>query len=137
MLLFNNFALVVRLVTGLLKTAQGPPLGSDSPLTPQQESHLKITATKCLVAILRSMGEWTDKQLLTSIQKEDHLAASLDPSALELSAKEFQTQDSLQTDVSSPRKSSSPALTDAASLEQRRAYKMELQVNKQGRNSSF
>nr|CAD1835494.1 unnamed protein product [Ananas comosus var. bracteatus] len=52
-----------RMVNGLLKTAQGPPPGVSTTLVPPQDTAMKSEAMKCLVAILRSMGDWMNKQL--------------------------------------------------------------------------
>eukprot|EP00897_Mesotaenium_endlicherianum_P001745 jgi/Mesen1/1599/ME000134S00728 len=52
-----------RMVNGLLKTAQGVPPGADSTLNPQQDAGLKLAAIKCLVGVLRCMGNWTNRQL--------------------------------------------------------------------------
>ena len=51
------------MVNGLLKTAQGPPAGVPTTLVPPQDTTMKSEAMKCLVAILRSMGDWMNKQL--------------------------------------------------------------------------
>lgn len=52
-----------RMVNGLLKTAQGAPPGMVMTLSPLQEATMKLEAIKCLVAILKSMGDWMNKQL--------------------------------------------------------------------------
>ncbi|KAG8096800.1 hypothetical protein GUJ93_ZPchr0013g34493 [Zizania palustris] len=85
-----------RMVNGLLKTAQGPPAGVTTTLVPPQDTTMKSEAMKCLVAILRSMGDWMNMQLRIP-------------------------------DPDSPKLKMSNGVSEAASLEQRRAYKMELQ----------
>ena len=56
-------ALPCRMVNGLLKTVQGVPPGADSTLQPSQDAQLRLAAIRCLVSVLRSMGQWTNKQL--------------------------------------------------------------------------
>ena len=51
------------MVNGLLKTAQGVPPGVMTTLLPPQEATLKLEAMKSLVAVLKSMGDWMNKQL--------------------------------------------------------------------------
>ncbi|KAI0500232.1 hypothetical protein KFK09_018441 [Dendrobium nobile] len=52
-----------RMVNGLLKTAQGTHSGAVTTLVPPQDAMMKLEAMRCLVAILRSMGEWMNKQM--------------------------------------------------------------------------
>ncbi|XP_020683797.1 brefeldin A-inhibited guanine nucleotide-exchange protein 2 isoform X1 [Dendrobium catenatum] len=52
-----------RMVNGLLKTAQGTHSGAATTLVPPQDAMMKLEAMRCLVAILRSMGEWMNKQM--------------------------------------------------------------------------
>ncbi|PKA61135.1 Brefeldin A-inhibited guanine nucleotide-exchange protein 2 [Apostasia shenzhenica] len=52
-----------RLVNCLLKTAQGAPPGVSTTFAPPQDSVMKLEAKECLVAILKSMGEWINKQM--------------------------------------------------------------------------
>ncbi|XP_020576341.1 brefeldin A-inhibited guanine nucleotide-exchange protein 2-like [Phalaenopsis equestris] len=51
-----------RMVNGLLKTAQGHS-GAATTFVPPQDAMMKLEAMRCLVAILRSMGEWMNKQM--------------------------------------------------------------------------
>lgn len=51
------------MVNGLLKTAQGVPPGTATTLLPPQEATMKLEAMKCLGSILKSMGDWVNKQL--------------------------------------------------------------------------
>lgn len=51
------------MVNGLLKTAQGVPNGAETSLNPVQDAALKLAAIKCLVGVLRSMGNWLNRQL--------------------------------------------------------------------------
>nr|XP_024388580.1 brefeldin A-inhibited guanine nucleotide-exchange protein 2-like isoform X2 [Physcomitrium patens] len=52
-----------RMVNGLLKTAQGVPNGAETSLNPVQDAAFKLAAIKCLVGVLRSMGNWLNRQL--------------------------------------------------------------------------
>ncbi|KAE9610730.1 hypothetical protein Lal_00021229 [Lupinus albus] len=59
----NSPNIFERMVNGLLKTAQGVPPGLTTTLLPPQETILKLEAMKGLVAVLKSMGDWMNKQL--------------------------------------------------------------------------
>ncbi|PPD91846.1 hypothetical protein GOBAR_DD11205 [Gossypium barbadense] len=59
----NSSNIFERMVNGLLKTAQGVPPGVATTLLPPQEATMKLEAMRCLVAILRSMGDWMNQQL--------------------------------------------------------------------------
>lgn len=111
------------MVNGLLKTAQGVPHGVASTLLPPQDITMKLEAMKCLVAILKSMGDWMNKQLRIP-----------DPH----STKKLEQTDNT-TDVGNPPIENgttnengpvegSDSHSDASTIEQRRAYKLELQV---------
>lgn len=116
------------MVNGLLKTAQGVPPGTATSLLPPQEATMKLEAMKCLVAILKSMGDWMNKQLRIP-----------DPH----SAKKYETAENDSEPASPPMANgngdeaaevtdsfseASSEVSDAAVIEQRRAYKLELQV---------
>ncbi|KAG2404437.1 Brefeldin A-inhibited guanine nucleotide-exchange protein [Vigna angularis] len=58
----NSTNIFERMVNGLLKTAQGVPPGATTTVLPPQEETLKLEAMKCLVAVLKSMGDWMNKQ---------------------------------------------------------------------------
>lgn len=51
------------MVNGLLKTAQGACSGVATSLVSSQDAMIKLEAMRCLVAFLRSMGEWMNKQM--------------------------------------------------------------------------
>ncbi|KAA0059594.1 brefeldin A-inhibited guanine nucleotide-exchange protein 1 isoform X1 [Cucumis melo var. makuwa] len=110
-----------RIVNGLLKTALGPPSGSTTTLSPAQDITFRLESVKCLVSIIKSMGTWMDQQMKlddTNILKTSENDASPEN---QLSGEETAAVDSeLQTDGNSE-------FSDAATLEQRRAYKIELQ----------
>ncbi|XP_022989285.1 brefeldin A-inhibited guanine nucleotide-exchange protein 1-like [Cucurbita maxima] len=110
-----------RIVNGLLKTALGPPSGSTSTLSPAQDITFRHESVKCLVSIIKSMGTWMDQQL--KLDDTYFLKTSESDVSLEncLSGEETAAVDSeLHPD-------GNPEFSDAATLEQRRAYKIELQ----------
>ncbi|CAI7831551.1 unnamed protein product, partial [Closterium sp. NIES-54] len=59
----STVSIFERMVSGLLKTAQGVPPGADSTLNAAQDQQLRLAAIKCMVGVLRSMGSWTNRQL--------------------------------------------------------------------------
>ncbi|KAL8495472.1 hypothetical protein ACS0TY_019568 [Phlomoides rotata] len=115
-----------RMVNGLLKTAQGASPGVSTTLQPPQDVSMKLEAMKCLVAILKCMGDWMNKQLqipdFHSLKKLDAADNSSDPgSPPYLNGTEEPSEGSdTQSETSSD-------FSDASVLEQRRAYKLELQ----------
>ncbi|KAH6817824.1 SEC7-like guanine nucleotide exchange family protein [Perilla frutescens var. frutescens] len=116
-----------RMVNGLLKTAQGVPPGVSSTLQPSQDASMKLEAMKCLVAILRCMGNWMNKQLrIPDIQSSRKLDAADNgsdtgsPLYLNGNADE-------PTEGSDTQSEASSEVSDVSTLEQRRAYKLELQ----------
>ncbi|KAM1764560.1 hypothetical protein EV2_003811 [Malus domestica] len=115
-----------RIVNGLLKTALGPPTGSTTTLSPVQDITFRHESVKCLVSIINSMGSWMDQQLSmgdsylpktnesdTSAEKTEN---SSTPNGEEGAAFDNEVHPEGSAEVS-----------DAATLEQRRAYKLELQ----------
>lgn len=111
-----------RMVNGLLKTALGPPSGSTTTLSPAQDVSFRLESVKCLVSIIKSMGTWMDQQLKLDdtyfLKTSENDASPENP----LSGEETAAVDpELQSDGNSE-------FSDAATLEQRRAYKIELQV---------
>ncbi|KAJ4846622.1 Protein big1 [Turnera subulata] len=112
-----------RIVNGLLKTAMGPPSGSTTTLSPAQDITFRHESVKCLVSIIKSMGTWMDQQLKVgdvylpkssdsdALSENQPIPGGEDPSPLE---------NDLHSEVNSE-------MSNAATLEQRRAYKMELQ----------
>ncbi|GMJ06760.1 BIG1 [Hibiscus trionum] len=112
-----------RIVNGLLKTAQGPPPGSSTTLSAVQDITFRHESVKCLVGIIKSMGAWMDQQLKigdsdlpkgfeSDTSAESHLAPLAEDGAV--------PDCELHPEINSE-------LSDAAALEQRRAYKIELQ----------
>ncbi|GAB2224201.1 hypothetical protein Droror1_Dr00004952 [Drosera rotundifolia] len=122
----NSSNIFERMVNGLLKTAQGVPAGAVTTLLPPQEATMKFEAMKCLVAILKSMGDWMNKQLripdshsLKKFEYADESAESVLPSANGNAEELAEGSDSHSETVSD--------VSDAQTIEQRRAYKLELQ----------
>ncbi|XP_073119296.1 brefeldin A-inhibited guanine nucleotide-exchange protein 1-like [Henckelia pumila] len=111
-----------RTVNGLLKTALGPPPGSTTTLSPAQDMTFRHESVKCLVRIIKSMGSWMDHQLKVGdvnppkLSDNENLTES--PSNL--------NEDTNFTDYELPSQANSE-FSDAISLEQRRAYKLEMQ----------
>ncbi|KAF5745827.1 brefeldin A-inhibited guanine nucleotide-exchange protein 1 [Tripterygium wilfordii] len=112
-----------RVVNGLLKTALGPTPGSTTTLSTAHDITFRHESVKCLVSIIRSMGAWMDQQLKVGdsyvprnsendVLTENHST----PSAEDGTIPDFE----LHAEITSE-------LSDAATLEQRRAYKIELQ----------
>lgn len=120
--------IMFRMVNGLLKTAQGVPPGTATTLLPPQEAAMKLEAMKCLVAILKSMGDWLNKQLRLPVSnllnKSDALEIDLGPGSPQLTNGNADES----ADGSDTYSESSGGTSDALAIEQRRAYKLELQV---------
>lgn len=138
------------MVNGLLKTAQGVPNGAETSLNPVQDAALKLAAIKCLVGVLRSMGNWLNRQLrltdsspyIKSNDGEENASESGDTasaSALAPAPGSETGEESVEKiddkngekngDVSSTSESRPAEETsEAATFEQRRAYKLEVQV---------
>ena len=118
------------MVNGLLKTAQGVPPGVATTLLPPQEGTMKLDAMRCLVAILKSMGDWMNKQLRIpdphSLKKFDGVENSLDPGNLQL----VNGNGDEPVEGSDSHSEASSEVSDASTIEQRRAYKLELQASK-------
>ncbi|KAJ4963958.1 hypothetical protein NE237_023897 [Protea cynaroides] len=110
-----------RTVNGLVKTALGPPPGSTTTLTLSQDMAFRVESIKCLVGIIKSMGAWMDQQMRAtdlSLLKSPESDASTDNHSM-LNGEEGAAVDcELETNSE---------LSEAATLEQRRAYKIEFQ----------
>ncbi|KDP47031.1 hypothetical protein JCGZ_10758 [Jatropha curcas] len=112
-----------RIVNGLLKTALGPPPGSTTTLSSAQDITFRHESVKCLVGIIKSMGAWMDQQLIIEesyVLKSSESDASTEnhstPTGDDASSPDYDFHSEVNSEMS-----------DAASLEQRRAYKIELQ----------
>ncbi|OAY54721.1 brefeldin A-inhibited guanine nucleotide-exchange protein 1 isoform X1 [Manihot esculenta] len=112
-----------RIVNGLLKTALGPPPGSTTTLSSAQDITFRHESVKCLVGIIKSMGAWMDQQLIieesyvpksseSDVSTENHS----NPSGEDASSPDYDLHAEANSEIS-----------DTASFEQRRAYKIELQ----------
>ncbi|XP_057859507.1 brefeldin A-inhibited guanine nucleotide-exchange protein 2 isoform X2 [Cryptomeria japonica] len=117
-----------RMVNGLLKTAQGVPPGAATTLLPAQDATMKLEALKCLVGVLRSMGDWMNRQLripdshlLKNVEVDDGNTEYANNSHLSNEVGE----ESVDGGDSHPE--TGTETSEAASFEQRRAYKLELQ----------
>lgn len=118
------------MVNGLLKTAQGVPPGATTTLLPPQEVTLKVDAMTCLVAVLKSMGDWMNRQLRIP---DTHSLKKYEPAD---SSPETGSPPHLVNghgdepiDGSDSHSESSTDVSDVQTIEQRRAYKLELQVH--------
>eukprot|EP00252_Welwitschia_mirabilis_P000957 TRINITY_DN10944_c0_g1_i1.p1 TRINITY_DN10944_c0_g1~~TRINITY_DN10944_c0_g1_i1.p1 ORF type:complete len:1770 (+),score=306.81 TRINITY_DN10944_c0_g1_i1:196-5505(+) len=124
----NSSNIFERMVNGLLKTAQGVPPGAATTLLPTQDATFKLEALKCLVAVLKSMGDWMNKQLRISeshyLKNGEVDEASTEPISV-LPAINDGVEES--TDGADIQPEPGSETTDVATFEQRRAYKLELQ----------
>ncbi|XP_042512554.1 brefeldin A-inhibited guanine nucleotide-exchange protein 2-like [Macadamia integrifolia] len=123
----NSSNIFERMVNGLLKTAQGVAPGTATTLLPAQDTTMKLEAMKCLVAILRSMGDWMNRQLRIT-----------DPcSPMKIEAAENSPENGTHpmangiedepAEASDSHSETSNEVSDVSTIEQRRAYKLELQ----------
>lgn len=115
---------VFRIVNGLLKTALGPPPGSSTTLTAVQDITFRHESVKCLVSIIKAMGTWMDQQFSVG---ESLLPKSVENEAPGDNYSNPNEEDGTTTDHDFHPDLSSES-SEAATLEQRRAYKIELQV---------
>nr|GMC81207.1 brefeldin A-inhibited guanine nucleotide-exchange protein 1 [Ipomoea batatas] len=120
----SNFTLLIT-VNGLLKTALGPPPGSTTSLSPAQDMTFRLESVKCLVRIINSMGAWMDQQLKVGesnpvkFSDSESKMENITPHSEEGNLADFE----LHLEASSE-------FSNAVTLEQRRAYKLEIQVVK-------
>ncbi|XP_057980125.1 brefeldin A-inhibited guanine nucleotide-exchange protein 2-like [Malania oleifera] len=123
----NSSNIFERMVNGLLKTAQGGLPGAATTLLPPQDVTMKLEAMKCLVAILRSMGDWMNKQLRIpdahSSKKFEAAESSPEPGN-HLMANGNGDE---SVEGSDSHSEASSEVSDVSTIEQRRAYKLELQ----------
>ncbi|XP_022743959.1 brefeldin A-inhibited guanine nucleotide-exchange protein 1-like isoform X2 [Durio zibethinus] len=111
-----------RIVNGLLKTALGPPPGSSTTLSAVQDITFRHESVKCLVGIIKSMGAWMDQQLKIgdsdfpkSIESDTSAESHPTPTAEDGTVPDCELLPEMNSELS-----------DAATLEQHRAYKIEL-----------
>ncbi|KAJ6678208.1 hypothetical protein OIU85_008765, partial [Salix viminalis] len=123
----NSSNIFERMVNGLLKTAQGAPPGTATTLLPPQEVTMKLEAMKSLVAILKSMGDWMNKQLHIpdphSAKKPDAAENIPGPGSLPMANG---NGDEAVEGLDSHSETSAEA-SDVSTIEQQRAYKLEFQ----------
>lgn len=91
---------------------------------------MKLEAMKCLVGVLRSIGDWMNKQLRIpdphSNKKFDATENSLESGGLPMANGNSEEP----VEGSDTHSEASSEASDALTIEQRRAYKLELQVSK-------
>lgn len=115
------------IVNGLVKTALGVPQGTATSLSPAQDQTFRIESVKCLATVIKSMGLWMDQQLKigdftpksTEITDGAHSVDSFGS---------FSVEEGSGSDFDSNISDSGSEVSDASTLEQRRVYKLELQV---------
>ncbi|KAM7275057.1 hypothetical protein ACFE04_016923 [Oxalis oulophora] len=124
----NSSNIFERMVNGLHKTAQGIPPGTVTTLLPPQEATMKLAAMKCLVDILKSMGDWMNKQLRIPDPHLTKIYESMEaiPEAGSLPAVDVNSEETVEgSEFSQPE--TTGEVSDLSAIEQRRAYKLELQ----------
>ncbi|KAM5554931.1 brefeldin A-inhibited guanine nucleotide-exchange protein 2 [Rosa sericea] len=123
----NSSNIFERMVNGLLKTAQGVPPGVATTLLPPQEANMKLEAMRCLVAILRSIGDWMNKQLRIP-DPHSTKKSEVNENSSELGALPMANGNGEESvEGSDSHSEASSEASDALTIEQRRAYKLELQ----------
>ncbi|XP_023538858.1 brefeldin A-inhibited guanine nucleotide-exchange protein 2-like [Cucurbita pepo subsp. pepo] len=123
----NSSNIFERMVNGLLKTAQGVPPGVATTLLPPQESTMKLESMKCLVAILKSMGDWLNKQLRIP---DPHSTKKIEVAENSSEAVSVPMSNGTSDEHGEGSDSHSEVSTESSevlTIEQRRAYKLELQ----------
>lgn len=118
------------MVNGLLKTAQGVPPGVTTTVLPPQEATLKLEAMKCLVAVLKSMGDWMNKQMRIP---DPHSGKKVEAVDNGHEPGDFPMANGNGEDLvegSDTHSELSNEASDVSTIEQRRAYKLELQVSR-------
>ncbi|KAK9749282.1 hypothetical protein RND81_02G114900 [Saponaria officinalis] len=123
----NSSNIFERMVNGLLKTAQGVPPGATTTLLPPQEPTLKFEAMKCLVSILKSMGDWINRQLCIPDPHSAKNLESADNSSKDCSHYMANGTGDEPAERPDSRSESLNDVSDVQTIEQRRAYKLELQ----------
>ncbi|KAM7472118.1 hypothetical protein LguiA_010301 [Lonicera macranthoides] len=123
----NSTNIFERMVNGLLKTAQGVSPSAATTLLPSQDVTMKLEAMKCLVAILKSMGDWMNKQLCipdpNSLKKFEEVETESEPGNFPM---ENGNEDE-PVEGSDTQSEASSEVSDVLSIEQRLSYKLELQ----------
>lgn len=93
---------------------------------------MKLEAMKCLVAILRSMGDWLNKQLrIPDANSPKNIeAVENTPERGPVPVPMANGNGEEPVEASDSHSESSSEVSDVSTIEQRRAYKLELQVSK-------
>ena len=125
-LIFNCYV-PPRMVNGLLKTAQGVPLGATTTVLPPRAETLKHEAMKCLVAVLKSMGEWMNKQLRIP---DPHSGKKVDNGHEAGVLPMANGNEEEPVEGSDTHSEISNEASEVSTIEQSRAYKLKLQVIK-------
>ncbi|XVF22695.1 hypothetical protein REPUB_Repub12eG0193100 [Reevesia pubescens] len=123
----NSSNIFERMVNGLLKTAQGVPPGTSTTLLPPQEATMKLEAMKCLVAILKSMGDWMNKQLRIPDPHSTKRFEAVENSPEPGNGPMANGNGDEPVEGSDSQSEASSEGSDVLTIEQRRAYKLELQ----------
>ncbi|KAL5077233.1 hypothetical protein RYX36_016217 [Vicia faba] len=123
----NSSNIFERMVNRLLKTAQGVPPGVSTTVLPPQEATLKLEAMKCLVAILKSMGDWMNKQMRIPNPHSSKKSVAVDNGheTGDFPMENGNGEESVEGSDTHPELSNEGS--DVSTIEQRRAYKLELQ----------
>ncbi|XP_019432960.1 PREDICTED: brefeldin A-inhibited guanine nucleotide-exchange protein 2-like isoform X2 [Lupinus angustifolius] len=123
----NSSNIFERLVNGLLKTAQGVPPGVTTTVLPPQEATLKLEAMKCLTAVLKSIGDYMNKQLripdIHSARKVEVVDNGHNVGGLPM----VNGKEEKLVEGSDPHSEISNEASDVSTIEQHQAYKLELQ----------
>ncbi|KAM0072435.1 putative Sec7 domain, mon2, dimerization and cyclophilin-binding domain, Sec7 domain superfamily [Helianthus debilis subsp. tardiflorus] len=127
----NSSNIFERTVNGLLKTAQGVLPGVTTTLLPAQDAALKHEAMKCLIAVLKSMGDWMNKQMHIpdphSEKKVEAIENNPENGDLPIEHGNVNANENESVDGLDSNTEASSEVSDASTFEQRRAYKLELQ----------
>ncbi|KAJ1426768.1 Sec7, C-terminal [Sesbania bispinosa] len=123
----NSSNIFERMVNGLLKTAQGIPPGVTTTLLPPQEATMKLEAMKCLVAVLKSMGDWVNRQLRIPDPQSGKKIEAVDNGHEAGGLPMVNGNGEEPIEGSDTHSEMSNEASDVSTIEQRRAYKLELQ----------
>ncbi|KAJ1414879.1 Sec7, C-terminal [Sesbania bispinosa] len=123
----NSSNIFERMVNGLLKTAQGIPPGVTTTLLPPQEATMKLEAMKCLVAVLKSMGDWVNRQLRIPDPQSGKKIEAVDNGHEAGGLPMVNGNGEEPVEGSDTHSEMSNEASDVSTIEQRRAYKLELQ----------
>ncbi|KAL0913421.1 hypothetical protein M5K25_016882 [Dendrobium thyrsiflorum] len=115
-----------RMVNGLLKTAQGAHSGVVITLVAPQDAMMKLEAMRCLVAILRSMGEWMNKQMRIpdphALSRVETIAGNVESTGgLPMENGKIENPEGVDSETINGR------VSEAAEIEQCQAYMVDLQ----------